>query len=181
VLEKAMNLDMANLVRAALEAESTPNIRVHMTRTTDVFVALPARPAVAASNGADIFLSIHFNSAAPTVRGTETFTQSTAHGNVNHAEDHELAERVNGAAVGAIGGPDRNAKDHWLNLAVLRDDNLTNTAVFHPCRACLLEVEFITNPTVDQLFNTDPNHEALRRAVANAVAGAIIDDLENQP
>ncbi len=46
---------------------------------------------------------------------------------------------------------------------MLSDNSLGNTANFHPTRACLVEVEFITNSTVDSLFNTAPNRNAFRQ------------------
>ena len=50
-----------------------------MTRATDVFVPLEERTAIANSQGADLFLSIHANSSRnPTARGVETYFLSFA-------------------------------------------------------------------------------------------------------
>ena len=71
VLDVALRL--AKLVRARLGAE------VILTRSTDVFVPLEERTAIANSKGADLFLSIHANaSRSPRPRGVETYFLSFA-------------------------------------------------------------------------------------------------------
>ncbi|HVR71335.1 MAG TPA: N-acetylmuramoyl-L-alanine amidase [Vicinamibacteria bacterium] len=71
VLDVALRL--ARLVRARLGAE------VILTRSTDVFVPLEERTAIANSKGADLFLSIHANaSRSPRPRGVETYFLSFA-------------------------------------------------------------------------------------------------------
>jgi hypothetical protein len=67
------------------------------------------------------------------------------------------------------------------SLAVLSDTTFGNTAALHPIRACLLEVEVITNPAVDALLNTGAGAAARRQSIAEALAGAIVSDLLNQP
>ena len=62
--------------------------RVILTRSRDVFVPLPDRPAIANSDGADLFISLHFNWAAQgDISGPETYCitpvgapSSNAHG-----------------------------------------------------------------------------------------------------
>jgi N-acetylmuramoyl-L-alanine amidase len=182
-----MTLDMGLRVRDALRANTNHNIRVYMTRTADVNVRGSARPNVAQAVGADVFLSIHFNANGPTTRGTETYVRATANGNVNHDEDVALAQRIQNAVFGAIprsrdrGVRDDTASQHPTGLAVLSDRSLGNIAAFHPIRACLVEIEFITNADVDALFNTAADRDDNRRRVAEAIAGAIVDDLLNQP
>jgi N-acetylmuramoyl-L-alanine amidase len=66
VLDVAQRLD--KLVRAELGTE------VVMTRSTDVFVPLEERTAIANSKGADLFLSIHANASRnPKASGIETY------------------------------------------------------------------------------------------------------------
>lgn len=52
-----------------------PDVNVLYTRTDDTFIPLPERGLVATRNKADLFVSIHANSAenAPSAHGTETF------------------------------------------------------------------------------------------------------------
>ena len=68
-----------------------------------------------------------------------------------------------------------------MNLGVLDDTALGNTSANHPCRACLIEVEFIDVPAVDALLNTGPNADQVRREIAAAIKNGILDDLAVHP
>jgi len=77
LMEKDLVLDVAlrleKMVRENLGAE------VVMTRSTDVFVPLEERTAVANTRAADLFLSVHANASRnPTARGIETYFLSFA-------------------------------------------------------------------------------------------------------
>jgi N-acetylmuramoyl-L-alanine amidase len=71
--EKTYTLALALELRQQLERAG---YRVIMTRDRDVFVELPGRPAIANRNGADLFISLHFN-ATPVdkedISGPETY------------------------------------------------------------------------------------------------------------
>ena len=72
-LEKDINLDIAMKVKDML-AKHKPGIKVIMTRTDDRFVSLDDRCKKANRANADLFLSIHVNSAPNRMMsGTETF------------------------------------------------------------------------------------------------------------
>ena len=73
--EKTINLDLVLLLGRKIK-EKHPNVRVIYTRTSDHFVELLERGAIANRNRADLFISIHCN-ASPSrnrVYGTETYT-----------------------------------------------------------------------------------------------------------
>ena len=185
VLEKAMTLDLAKRVQKQLKKSgdeiANSDIEVHLTRTGDANLSLSDRAQVTQSNNADVFVSIHFNGFNGSVRGTETWILSDINGNVNEHEDRELAKRVQTAMLTAIQQFDPNArnrgvKDHQ-KLGVLNDISLGNTRDEHNTRACLIEVEFIDNPAVDELLNTGPDADTVRNAIAEAIAEAIVDDL----
>ncbi len=76
-LEKIYALDWALRVRALLR---TNGWRVFVTRTNDADVPLQERVALAERVGADLFISLHFNSAFPYVQrhGIETFCLTPA-------------------------------------------------------------------------------------------------------
>ena len=59
------------------------------------------------------------------------------------------------------------------------DNTLGNTKKLHPIRACLAEVEYLSNEDVDRMFNRG-NFETLHQNVANAIASAIVADLESR-
>jgi N-acetylmuramoyl-L-alanine amidase len=71
--EKTFTLDVALRLRRLLVAEG---YKVVMTRTDDRFIPLPQRADIANQAGADLFISIHFNSAEGAVRGTETYAMT---------------------------------------------------------------------------------------------------------
>jgi N-acetylmuramoyl-L-alanine amidase len=180
VLEKNLTLEIARLVRDALEARR-PSLRVEQTRTTDVNLGLEARARRARDAEADIFLSIHFNGFNGAARGVEAHVRPKAAGNVNHDADRRLAERVSHAVHAALvefdpATPLRGVKES--NLGVLRDDWLGNSPAQAPTRASLLEIEFLDVPAVDRLFNTGPSAEQVRHRVAEAISTALIQDLE---
>lgn len=89
--EKDVVLDVALKLGKRIEKEM-PDVKVIYTRKTDVFIPLYERPAIANKHNADLFISIHANSAdsdqrvkgrngkyttstvrKPSVKGTETF------------------------------------------------------------------------------------------------------------
>ncbi len=80
--EKDIVLQVSKKLKDAIEKE-LPGVKVMLTRETDVDVPFHERSAIANRNRADLFLSIHCNSAdsdskgrvirRPSVSGTETF------------------------------------------------------------------------------------------------------------
>ncbi len=71
--EKDLVLDVALRVGAYIE-QNMPQVKVIYTRKTDVFLELHERAKIANDNHADLFLSIHANSAGNhSAKGTESF------------------------------------------------------------------------------------------------------------
>ena len=73
--EKTFTLDIGLRLRALLLKQG---YKVVMTRSDDRFIPLPDRAEIANKAGADLFISIHFNSVegSPVVSGTETYTMT---------------------------------------------------------------------------------------------------------
>jgi N-acetylmuramoyl-L-alanine amidase len=178
VLEKTLTLQIAEEVEKAL-AGSAPQVKVIKTRSGDTNLSLAARANVARDNKADIFVSIHFNGFDKKARGVEAFVRP-AESNVNIAEDTSLAQRVKTAVLNTIKKHDPGTKDRGvkpMNLGVLADLSLGNTAANHRTRACLLEVEFMDVPAVEQLLITGPKAPTVRREIGQAIGEAIVAEL----
>ncbi len=85
VYEKDVNLKIALKLGKLIE-DNFKDIKVIYTRKTDVFVELKRRTQIANENHADLFISIHCNSAPnASSYGTETFVMSTSKNEINLA------------------------------------------------------------------------------------------------
>jgi N-acetylmuramoyl-L-alanine amidase len=72
LVEKRLVLDVAR--RVASEIDSRPGFKAVLTRDRDVYLSLPQRVRIAEARGADVFVSIHMNSAPNrSARGAEVF------------------------------------------------------------------------------------------------------------
>ena len=81
--EKDINLAVTLLVGKYIK-ENMPDVEVIYTRNDDSFPELKKRPQIANNNKADLFVSIHSNSAPNrSAFGTETFVMGTKHFEAN--------------------------------------------------------------------------------------------------
>ena len=131
--EKDLTLAIATKFASDLEKQG---LKAVLTRTSDVTVPLQQRTALANFNQADLFISIHINSA-PTAKahGTETYYLS------KQATDlwaSQLADKEN-----AAGGDDSSAPAGGLNL-VLWDLAQTSHIVESAALAETIQDEFNT-------------------------------------
>lgn len=86
LLEKKVNLEIAKKLREKLEFVG---IKTVMTRNDDTYWTLPDRAWVANNSGADLFVSLHANSASDRdVSGTEIYYLSES------VNDHERANQM---------------------------------------------------------------------------------------
>jgi len=92
--EKDLNLAVALKLGNYIK-ENLSDVKVIYTRSTDVFVELSERAAIANRNNADVFISIHCNSTEgiTTARGAETFImgESKNEANLNVAKKENAA------------------------------------------------------------------------------------------
>ena len=184
-LEKNWTLDLAKRTKVALLAKALAagkNVNVFLTRETDINKGLSARANVASAKDAKLFLSIHFNAFNGTVRGVETLISMV---NVNQAEDRNLAQAVQEKVVEVMHQIDPATTDmpnydrgvRPQSLGVLNDVALGNSTSFHPCRACLVEIEFMDTPGFANLVRftpPSPDREANRQKIADALADALL-------
>ena len=129
---------------------------VSFTRTTDTFVDLPVRPDLARRRGADLLISLHFNSAGYTsseISGAEVYCMTPQRasstnargegadsrafsGNLNNAKNMLLAYELEKAIARGTGLEDRGVKR--ARFAILRGAEMP---------AALIEAGFRSNPS----------------------------------
>lgn len=191
VLEKDKTLEVAKALKEELKTlakEKNLPIQVHMTRTSDVNVKIADRTGLAKNTGADVFLSIHFNGGTNKTRGAEGYYRAAKNNNVNLSEDIQLATSVTQAVENASievdptykrqaygGGVREDTKSQHKQLGVLNDKYLGNTKDYHPARAVLMEMDYLTNDDVDGLLKD----KKLVNTWAKNMAGAIITNMVN--
>jgi N-acetylmuramoyl-L-alanine amidase len=149
--EKEFALDVAARVRKRLEKAG---FKVVQTRTSDSFIPLESRPAVANNYPASIFVSIHFNSAEwnPAANGIEIYSipprgapptgqgkplardLETEAGHALEPADSVLATTIFHSLLGGLGVNDRGIKR--ARFSVLRHARVP---------AVLIEGGFLTN------------------------------------
>lgn len=158
LLEKDLNLEVALRLRDLLEADTADATggaewEVLVTRTTDVYVSLSDRVALANGWPADRFLSIHHNGfSSSSANGTETF--SFANGTLG-ADLRDLAQEE---LLLALGLTDRGTKT--ANFFVLSQTSMP---------AALTEAGFMTNPGDMAVIGNDAGLQAEAEALLFAL------------
>jgi N-acetylmuramoyl-L-alanine amidase len=150
VPEKMVALDTALRLQKLLESAG---LRTVMTRSTDVFVPLSMRSAIANAQSDAIFVSIHYNaSPRSSAQGIETYSENN--------RGAVLAARIQRQLITRVSTENRGIRS--AEYYVLRKCRLP---------AVLVECGFLTNPTEAQLALTT----AYRQEVAEQVAAGIIE------
>ena len=155
-------------------------LKVSLTRKDDAFVELQARPELAQRRGAELFVSLHFNSAdgmgGPGVKGVEVYCLAPAHTSSTNA-------RGEGAGAGGYPGNRLDARNmllaYQLQSALVTELRLEDRGVrrarFAVLRsaempAVLIEGGFMTNPAeAKNIF--DANY---RRQMAKAIVDGVL-------
>lgn len=175
VKEKNVNLDVALRLGAELRKLG---YKVSYTRTSDVFVDLEYRPIIANRRNADLFVSVHSNSAANKgVSGLETYaltpvwlpSSSSAKltksdtvsypGNNVDGWSQVLSFSVQKSLVNSTGAEDRGARR--ARFAVLRTANMP---------ACLIEVGFLSNNSECLKLANAAYRQRLAAAIAHGIS-----------
>lgn len=147
--EKEVALDLAKRVRNKLRSTA---LTVRMTREKDRYVGLSARSEKATRWKADVFVSIHVNSASDkTVSGFETYVL-TSPGFGSTAEPGRVAA---GACTGNRYNESSMVLGFCLQRNILACTRGTDRGVKHagflvlknvPCPSALVECGFVSNP-----------------------------------
>jgi N-acetylmuramoyl-L-alanine amidase len=179
--EKTYTLALAFELKRQL---TLAGFRVVMTRTKDVYVPLPDRPALANSDGADLFVSLHFNATSVdknTVAGPETYciTPTGAESSNSHGESGEF-----GSAVGAAPTVANHYEDKSLLLAyemekslvqnLFANDRGVRRARFAVLRdatmpAILIEGGYMTNPTEGKKIYSADYRQKMAAAIVRGI------------
>ncbi len=118
--EKRVTLDLALRTRRVLR-RILPGNRVYLTRTTDRYISLPTRTAFANEYDADIFVSIHANSAhSRHIHGIETYFLSEA----SSGRALRLAARENGTTLARMSDLQKILNDLGLRSKVTESQQL---------------------------------------------------------
>ncbi len=171
-LEKDLNLSLAKLIRDELVQRG---FEVEMTREDDRDVSLNRRGDLTRERNADLFLSVHHNSAGSAATGMESYcltphglestnsngggpTEQKIYANrFDHANlllTHLIQKRISPAA----GGPDRCTK--FARFRVLVRAN---------CPATLMEAGFISNPAEELEIGSLERQRRVALATAEAI------------
>ena len=190
--EAALVLDIALRLQKLLE--KVPGVEVILTRSTDDYVPLPERTAIANRENADLFLSIHANASAnDQAHGIETYFLNFA----NNLSAAAVAARENAASGQAMGAlPDfvraialNNKLDESRDFATLVQESMvdrlraTNKTVKNlgvkqapfvvligaSMPSVLAEISFLTNTREAKLLKGNPYRQRIAEALFNAV------------
>ena len=174
--EKQFTLAFANELGDLL---TRAGLKVSLTRRTDLFLEPSERPNVARRRGADLFISLHFNSAdfagGSAVKGAETYcmtlprTSSTNArgegagagaypGNRFDPKNVMLAYQIQKAITEKTGAEDRGVKR--ARFAVLREAEMP---------AVLIEGGFMTNPTDAKRIYDATQRRQMAQAIVDGV------------
>lgn len=165
IYEENINLTISLLVRDELEKRG---FTVVMSRETDVFIELAERVDMANAAKADMFVSLHCNSAVPAAYGTRILytDRSVSYKKIKFAGYFEKAIEEFANLY------DKMRKDVFVrsdkeesgyHLAVLRDTNMPSI---------LIEMGFITNESDLRLFLNESWQHDIAYAIADAIEKA---------
>jgi len=181
VEEKRAAIDIARRVRTQLTAAG---IKVYMTRENDRFIELEERSKLAKRWGAELFVSIHLNSASSTLaQGIETYVLSGAGysstagssrgealpGNRYDAGSAILGYYLQRSLVQQVDSVDRGLKRS--RFIVLRNA---------PCPAALVELGFLSHQGEERKMMQESYREQLASGIVKGVMNYINSTRQSQ-
>ena len=176
--EKNLTLDVVQRLKKLLEGRG---YRVMLTRSDDTKLApvqrtdLEQRDEVANRAKADLFLSVHFNSALPTVTGTETYVmtpqfEASSGGGKDAAVDKAypgnqqdfantlLGFHLHRSLLAALNSTDRGFKRGRLMVLC-----------FPECPAALVEAAYLSNYSDASRLATPEYRQRIAQALADGI------------
>lgn len=177
--EKLLTRNIANRVRNLLEARG---LTVYLTREDDRKLSLSERTQKAAKWKADLFVSLHADSAGKTAEGAGTFVlalpsqysthsygkgtaSTTRHpGNQFDHASQALGTRIQQHLTKSTGQKDRGVK--CARFQVLKEA---------PCPATLVEMAFLSNPKEERFILSSSGPDKIARGIADGIAAYLYD------
>jgi len=163
--EKDDNLKVAKLVQKYLEEQG---IKIIMTRDNDTSVSLRQRCNIANKKEADIFVSIHRNSAEAG-KGIEIWTSRIKNKDDLNLANSILDKLINTEIQENRGIKSGTAKGGFTDYYVLKNTKMPS---------CLVELGFISDEKDNELF--DNNIEIYAKAIADGIMEEIKDELNGR-
>ena len=158
--EKDLNLQVLLKTYALFENDGKDDVKVYVTRDDDSYPQNATR-AKKANESADMFISIHMNSASPNPvpNGTEVLYK-------NHSNDIEgrltsklLAQTLQNGLLDALGTTDRGIK-HRTDLLVLNSTTVP---------AVIIETGFLSNLGDAQKVSNSEYQQKIAQSIYNSV------------
>jgi len=190
IQEKDINLRMARILGQMLKDQG---FEVHYTRTSDKFLPLEERTAMANAKNADLFISIHCNAYKDkSVRGLEVYYLNLA----TDAQAVRVAARENGVSAKKISDMQFILSDLMLNSKINESRQMASIVEKETLRAVraqfplsshgskgaffyvltgarmpsiLVELGYLTNPEEAAKLNSEAYLKAMARGLANGV------------
>lgn len=157
--ESDIALQVSKLLKKELEKRRRSST---LSRIDDKNLSINSRINQAKSSNADILVSIHCNSASTVTNGVETWYHTTS------IKGKKLAERIQNSIIANTSSRDRGIKPDSSNA---RFKNGIPILAKTPMPAVLVEMEFINNPEIEKLMNT----EAWKQTMAESIADGILE------
>lgn len=130
--EKDLNLKLVLKIGEQLN-ERYPDVKVVYTRSTDVFIPLQTRADIANKNNADLFLSIHTNSAeSKSASGVETFILGTEkmEKNLDVAMRENAVMKLEADYKTTYQGFDPNSIDSYIMFELMQNSYMEQSLLF---------------------------------------------------
>ena len=132
VKEKDITLSVAKRLGALIK-ERYPNVKIIYTRSGDTFVELKRRAEIANKNNADLFISIHVNSAKNrSANGSETFVM----GSEKSSSNFEVCQLENSVITleedysSNYSGFDPSNPESYIIFSLLQNSHLEQSLMF---------------------------------------------------
>lgn len=148
-LEKNLTLKTAQLLYDKLKASGT---NVVLTRNNDSYISLASRVSTAHYQGADAFISLHYDSTNDrSVRGMTTYYYNST--------QKPLGQQIHSSVISRTMLNDRSVR--FGDYHVIRENRQ---------KAVLLELGYLSNPAEEMLVNTPQYQETVANGIFDGLA-----------